>query len=124
MIQSHTCAVLVGGAVRCWGRNDYGQVMLLELFVESSMCGQPFDLISPLDLSQLGNGLTAQQSTPVGVSGLSSGVSSISLGQVRFTFDLLVVQLPGVAGVCIACGILQSMMCDSGCRAQVHAHTC
>ena len=29
LLQSHTCAVLVGGAVRCWGRNDYGQVMLL-----------------------------------------------------------------------------------------------
>jgi hypothetical protein len=42
VIQSHTCAVLVGGAVRCWGYNEYGQVMLLELFGESSMCVQPF----------------------------------------------------------------------------------
>jgi alpha-tubulin suppressor-like RCC1 family protein len=23
---SHTCAVLEGGAARCWGRNDYGQL--------------------------------------------------------------------------------------------------
>jgi hypothetical protein len=41
-MQYHTCAVLVGGAVRCWGYNQHGQVMLLELFVESSMCVQPF----------------------------------------------------------------------------------
>ena len=29
VLQSHTCAVLVGGAVRCCGKNDNGQVMLL-----------------------------------------------------------------------------------------------
>ena len=29
LLQYHTCAVLVGGAVRCWGYNSNGQVMLL-----------------------------------------------------------------------------------------------
>jgi hypothetical protein len=52
----------------------------------------PFDLISRCDLSQLGDGSSTSRNTPVGVVGLSSGVSSISLGEVRLTFDLLVVQ--------------------------------
>ncbi len=26
-LQSHSCAVLSSGAVSCWGRNDYGQVI-------------------------------------------------------------------------------------------------
>ena len=55
------------------------------------MCS-PFDLISLCGLSQLGDGFQLNQNTPVGVVGLSSGVSSISLGSVRLTFDLLLVQ--------------------------------
>jgi hypothetical protein len=52
----------------------------------------PFDLISLCGLSQLGDGSSTSRNTSVGVVGLSSGVSSISLGGVRLTFDLLVVQ--------------------------------
>jgi alpha-tubulin suppressor-like RCC1 family protein len=49
----HTCAVTTAGAVLCWGDNISGQ---------------------------LGDGTSAQRTTPVAVSGLGSGVQSIALG--------------------------------------------
>ena len=50
---SHTCAVLTSGAARCWGDNEYGQV---------------------------GDGTDTVRPSPVQVSGLGVGVSSISAG--------------------------------------------
>lgn len=49
----HSCALLTGGAVRCWGANGYGQ---------------------------LGDGTRTPQSSAVAVSGLGSGVRALATG--------------------------------------------
>lgn len=59
--ENHSCAVTTGGAAECWGDNSSGEI---------------------------GNGTLNQANTPSGVSGLSSGVASIS-GGFNFTCAVL-----------------------------------
>ncbi len=57
---NHSCALMVGGGVKCWGANGYGQ---------------------------LGTNNTTESLLPTNVVGLSGGVSSMALGRVNGYFS-------------------------------------
>ena len=70
-MQYHSCALFEGGAVKCWGFNENGEVMPSFVF-----------LYCICDFFQIGDGSYSKQNTPVAVLGLGSGVTELSLGEV------------------------------------------
>ena len=76
----------------CWGWNDFGQVMLVVLFLRGAVArcggGAGRDVFVADELFcfrvQVGDGSKTIRYTPVSVSGLGSGVAMIALGRVRF----------------------------------------
>lgn len=99
----HACAILVGGAAECWGVNAYGELGNTGIggpnptyvtglggvvsisagnFVTCAVTvGGSATCWGRGEEGALGTGDTASSSTPVGVLGLSSGVSKVAVGK-------------------------------------------
>jgi alpha-tubulin suppressor-like RCC1 family protein len=100
----HTCALTTGGAVKCWGynaNNQLGVTGILQSTVPVAVTGLSSGVGSLAAggvhscvrntsggiqcwgynaYGELGNGTTTQSATPVWVSGLTSGVASVAVG--------------------------------------------
>jgi alpha-tubulin suppressor-like RCC1 family protein len=103
----HTCAVTAGGSVQCWGSNSDGQLgdgTTTDRLAPVSVVGLPSPAQSVAAgsahtcalmtnggvqcwgdnyFAELGDGTTVSRRTPAPVTGLSSGVASISTGGSR-----------------------------------------
>ncbi|MBL8298372.1 MAG: hypothetical protein JNN30_08505 [Rhodanobacteraceae bacterium] len=103
---THSCARTSGGGVRCWGRNDHGQIGdgtgidrrvatnvagALSGMAQVSAGGSHSCAVTAAGtvrcwgdnaFGQLGDGTIASQTTPVAVTGLS-GVSAVQCGQLH-----------------------------------------
>jgi alpha-tubulin suppressor-like RCC1 family protein len=100
----HTCALLAGGSVWCWGRNDVGQLgtgtkvdssvpvaVLMagtataiaagDKYTCAAVSGGGVDCWGQNSGGQLGDGTTTDHSLPAPVTGLTARVQSLSAGQ-------------------------------------------
>ena len=100
----HTCALLSNGSIKCWGFNGYGQLgdgTTTDRYTPVTVSNPPTGVVAigagsshtcTLNSSggvqcwggnysgQLGDGTTVQRTSPVQVSGLSSGVKQLAVG--------------------------------------------
>ena len=100
----HTCALLSNGSIKCWGFNGYGQLgdgTTTDRYTPVTVSNAPTGVVAigagsshtcTLNSSggvqcwggnysgQLGDGTTVQSTSPVQVSGLSSGVKQLAVG--------------------------------------------
>jgi hypothetical protein len=90
-LQHHSCAVLTGGALKCWGFNEYGQVLAFELLVLVFV-----DVFNVNVSGQVGDNSQTNRNTPTDVVGLGSGVIRTSHGWVRFCslFSCMIFKTP------------------------------
>jgi alpha-tubulin suppressor-like RCC1 family protein len=105
---SQTCAIVTGGALKCWGSNDHGQlgnsnagaysatplavtglgsgVTAVAASGEWSACAVVSGGVQCWgdgSYGQLGNGTVTPSNVPVGVTGLSSGIADVVTGDVH-----------------------------------------
>ena len=100
----HTCALTAAGSVTCWGNNTYGQLgdgSTTNSAVPVNLSGLTGEIVSIStgsfhtcaltlsgglkcwgnnDFGQLGDNTTTDRTTPVSVSGLTSGVAALAVG--------------------------------------------